>query len=213
MNKTMKQISDNVDCDKSTYHNYTDIYPIFLEQFRDTEFNLFEIGIDQGKSFELWKTYFPLAKIYGMDIGKSFIDERGEVFQGDQSNINDLTNMINNIGKCKVIIDDGSHVVTHQIDTFVYLFEHMLEDNGVFIIEDIECSYWKTDATIYGYPTGHLNIVDYFTKYNHEVNHHYNKGINSLNIKTITYGANCIIITKGNDNDKIYREYKHNDLI
>jgi hypothetical protein len=37
----MKQISDSVDCDKSTYHNYTDIYPIFLEQFRDTEFNLF----------------------------------------------------------------------------------------------------------------------------------------------------------------------------
>ena len=55
----MKQISDSVDCDKSTYHNYTDIYPTFLEQFRDIEFNLFEIGIDQGKSFELWKTYFP----------------------------------------------------------------------------------------------------------------------------------------------------------
>ena len=205
----MKQISDEVDCDKSTVHSYDEIYPIFLEQFRDTKFNLFEIGIDQGKSFELWKTYFPLAKIYGMDIGKSFIDERGEVFQGDQSDINQLVEITNKIGKCKVIIDDGSHVANHQIDTFVYLFEHMLEDNGVFIIEDIECSYWKADATIYGYPTGHLNIVDYFTKYNHEVNHHYSKYINSLNIKTITYGANCIIITKGNHNDKIKHEYFH----
>jgi hypothetical protein len=213
MNKTMKQISDDVKCDKSTYHNYTDIYPIFLEQFRDSEFNLFEIGIEQGKSFELWKQYFPLAKIYGMDINTSFIDKRGEVFQGDQSDINDLTKTIAKIGKCKVIIDDGSHVASHQIDTFTYLFDHMLEDNGVFIIEDIECSYWRPETTIYGYTTGDLNIVDYFTKHNHEINSHYNKSYNSLNIKTITYGANCIIITKGNDNDKIYREYKHNDLI
>jgi len=208
----MKQISDEIECSKGI-HRYEEIYPIFLEQFRDTEFNLFEMGIEYGKSFKLWKQYFPLAKIYGMDIGKSFIDERGEVFRGDQSNINHLIEITNKIGKCKVIVDDGSHVAEHQLLDFYYLFENILEDNGVYIIEDIECSYWKPNSKIYGYPTGYLNIVDYFTKHNHEVNYHYNKGINSLNIKTITYGANCIIITKGNDNDKIYREYKHNDLI
>jgi hypothetical protein len=207
MNKTMKQISDSVDCDKSTVHSYDEIYPIFLEQFRNIEFNLFEIGIDQGKSFNLWKQYFPLAKIYGMDISKSFIDERGEVFQGDQSDINQLIEVTNKIDKCKVIIDDGSHVVEHQLLSFYYLFEHILEDNGVYIIEDIECSYWTPTSTIYNYPTGYLNIVDYFTKHNHEVNHNYSNHQNPLNIKTITYGANCIIITKGNDNDKIERDY------
>lgn len=202
----MKQISDELNCSKGS-HRYEEIYPTYLERFRDTEFNLFEMGIDQGTSFELWKQYFPLAAIYGMDIGKSFIDERGEVFQGDQSDINQLIEITNKIGKCKVIVDDGSHVAEHQLLDFYYLFENVLEDNGVYIIEDIECSYWRPSSVIYGYLTGHLNIVDYFTKHNHEVNHRYSNFTNPLNIKTITYGANCIIITKGNDNDKIERDY------
>ena len=36
----MKQISDEVDCDKSTVHSYDEIYPIFLEQFRNIKFNV-----------------------------------------------------------------------------------------------------------------------------------------------------------------------------
>lgn len=202
--KTFKQIADQFNCDKANGHVYHEIYPLYIEQFRDKEFTLFEIGIDQGKSFELWKQYFPLAKIYGMDIGKEFKTDRGEVFKGDQSKLEDLKQVTDQIGKCELIIDDGSHFPEHQILTFEYLFNDVLTNNGVYIIEDTECSYWHPQRKIYDYPSGYLNLIDYFTKYNHKVNHQYNGFDNSLNIKTITFGPNCIIITKGdiNDNEK-----------
>ena len=199
--KTFREISDSVDCDKSTYHKYDKVYPDFLEKFRNESFNMFEIGIEAGKSFKIWQEYFPKAGIYGMDIGVSFKEERGEVFLGDQSNNEDLARMISNIGKCKFVIDDGSHMAEHQLKSFYYLFENMLEYGGVYIIEDIECSYWRPKSVLYGYETGHLNLIEYFTKLNHSVNSHYNLGKNDLHIKSITFAPNCIIITKKTEQD------------
>jgi hypothetical protein len=114
----------------------------------------------------------------------------------DQSKLQDLQAVAAHIKSCKVIIDDGSHHPEHQLKSFFYLFENVLEFGGVYIIEDIECSYWKPLSQIYGYETGYLNIVDYFTKLNHKVNSRYNLEKNELDIATITYSANCIIITK-----------------
>jgi hypothetical protein len=64
------------------------------------------------------------------------------------------------------------------------------------VIEDVECSYWKPSDQIYGYETGHLNLIDYFTKLNHMVNGDYNLIDNSLKIKKIIYSSNSITIEK-----------------
>ena len=209
----MTDISNEFNCDKSTYHNYTSIYPMFLEKFRNENFSLLEIGIDEGRSYKLWESYFTTARIYGMDISKSFSTNRGVVFQGDQSNLQHLQNVTENIDNCKIIIDDGSHIAEHQLTSFYYLFQNLLQDEGVYIIEDIECSYWNPKKDIYGYQTGYLNIVDYFTKLNHCVSNHYNLYDNPLNIKMISFAPNCIIILKGNEEDKIKREYKLKDKL
>jgi hypothetical protein len=201
MKKTFLEISNSVDCDKSTYHMYDKVYPDFIERFRDDSFSMFEIGIEAGKSFKIWEQYFPNAKIYGMDIGVSFKNERGEVFLGDQSKNEDLARIVSTIDKCKLILDDGSHIAEHQLKTFYYLFENLLEPGGVYIIEDIECSYWKPKSILYGYETGHLNIIEYFTKLNHAVNSHYSLYENNLHIKSITFAPNCIIITKKTQKD------------
>jgi hypothetical protein len=213
--RSFREISDSVDCDKTVYHKYDKIYPDFLESFRSEKFNMFEIGIDAGKSLKIWQEYFPNANIYGMDIGVSLKYDRGEVFLGDQSKNEDLVRISSNIGKCKFILDDGSHVADHQLKTFYYLFENLLEYGGVYIIEDIECSYWKPKSVLYGNETGYLNIVDYFTKLNHEVNSHYNLGENNLHIKSITFAPNCIIIKKKTEFDIIddEREYRFSDCI
>jgi hypothetical protein len=118
------------------------------------------------------------------------------VFQGDQSNLEILKHVCQTIGKCKLIIDDGSHVPEHQLKTFYHLFENLLEDGGVYVIEDVECNYWHPQQTIYGYETGYLNIVDYFTKLNHLVHTRYNGYHNPLNIQSVSFYPNCIIITK-----------------
>jgi hypothetical protein len=208
MNSLMTKLSNDLNCDKSTYHQYTEIYPIFLDKFKDENISLLEIGFNKGKSYKLWELYFNAAKIYAMDIDHSGTTERGEIFKGDQSNLDDLIKVSSNINNCKIIIDDGSHVAEHQLKSFHYLFENLLEDGGVYIIEDIECSYWSPDAMLYGYTTGYLNIVDYFSKLNHSVNNHYNLQPNPLNIKMITFAPNCIIIQKGNETDRVKKKYQ-----
>ena len=50
------------------------------------------------------------------------------------------------------------------------MFNNLLEYGGVYIIEDIECSYWRSEAKIYGYEIGHFNIVDYFKNKTDQIN-------------------------------------------
>lgn len=199
-NLDLGKISNKYNCDKSTHHQYDKIYPTFIDKLRDESISILEIGIDRGKSYKVWSEYFSKAKIWGMDINLEYETERGKVFLGDQSKTDDLKKICNHIistgNDCKLIIDDASHVPEHQLSTFYFLFKELLLPGGVYIIEDVECSYWKPESKIYGYETGHLNIIDYFTKLNHQVNWRYNGSENPLDINTITFGPNCIIITK-----------------
>ena len=211
--KNFKEISDFFNCDKTTYHEYDKHYPMFFDKWRDDSINIFEIGLDEGKSMNVWQNYFPYAKIWGMDISKSFKNSRCEVFVGNQNNINDLKRITNHIPKCNIIVDDGSHVAEHQLKTFYYLFENMLDWGGVYIIEDTECSYWAPDQEVYSFETGYLNLIDYFTKLNHDVNSHYSGLKNHLHIKSITYGANCIIIQKKEKDELLERGYRFKDKL
>lgn len=191
-----KKISDFYGCDKTLKHTYQRVYTKILENIRNEEFSLLEIGIDEGKSLNLWKDYLKNAKIYGLDINREFPHNRGYVFKGDQNKITDLQKIIFEIKSCKVIVDDGSHNPQHQVKTFNYLFENLLENGGYYIIEDIETSYWDPLSELYGYEIGYLNTVDYFTKLTHEINYNYNNKSNNLKIEFITFSPNCIIIKK-----------------
>ena len=205
-------LSNKYSCDKTTYHEYHKVYETFLKEFRNDYINLLEIGIDSGKSVNLWKDYFPNSKIWGVDRDIEWSDDRVSVLKVDQSKIEDLEDLVNKIPKCKLIIDDGSHVAEHQLMTFEFLFDKILLEGGIYIIEDIECSYWNPNSTIYSYKTGYLNIVDYFNKYNHELNSRYNLRNNSKGILSISYGPNCILIKK--DYNRENRPYNNiNNII
>jgi hypothetical protein len=212
---TLEQLGDKYQTDKTLHHGYHYFYPRFLEPLRNETFNMLEIGLgsfqdNTGNSPKLWKEYFPNANVFVMDINYEYKDEFGTIIRGDQSNIKDITKVANIVERAKFIIDDGSHHPEHQLLTFTHLFEYLLEPGGVYIIEDIECSYWKSTEDIYGYKTGYLNIIDYFTKYQHELNSEFHDGNNTLGISTITYGQNCIVITKQTEEEKSFfnREYR-----
>jgi hypothetical protein len=192
-----KEIGIKYDCDKVIRHKYHEVYPPIFDEFQNRDINLFEIGVDEGKSLKVWKEYYPNCNVFGLDIQDEIFNDDVKIFKGDQNNIDDLSNVISRIPKCDIIIDDGSHIAEHQLKTFHYLFENLLEDGGTYVIEDIECNYWNPEEQIYGYETGYLNIIDYFTKLNHQVNSNYNSTNNELRIKQITYSSNCIIIKKG----------------
>jgi hypothetical protein len=209
-------------CDKITKHGYHRFYDTFLLPYRyKKNIKLFEIGIDAGRSLKLWMDFMPYAKIYGMDKDLKISNEKFTIFQGDQSSIQDLNIIINEIKKVNIIIDDGSHVPRHQILSFNYLFKNLLDFDGIYIIEDIETSYW-TNGELYEYPINvgynhSENIVKIFRDIADIVNREFltKENIKSLpkiididNLKyisSITFGGNCIIIKKMSQHE--YKKY------
>ena len=218
MNNNFKNLGIKHGTDKVDPHGYNFFYPKYLEPFRGDEFNMLEIGYQGGHSCRMWQEYFPKANIFAMDINIEGEDptrmfarfENHIVFKGDQSNINDLNRVSSAIGSAKFIIDDGSHQPTHQIETFNFLFKNLLEPGGVYIIEDIECNYWDEESSIYGYRIGVFNAIDYTKKLIDYVNSEFSKKENKLKISSITYGQNCIIITKQTEEEERYfnRNYR-----
>jgi len=222
--KNFLQIGHEAGTDKIFHHGYDRYYPMFLNNIRNMEDAMLEIGIDRTHSLKLWLDYFPKAFIYGLDIGVELEQERVKVFKADQSNINDLINVRNIITKpIRFIIDDGSHIPEHQILTFDYFFRNLLQPGGVYIIEDIEVSYWTKNgcygyASNYGYknPTSLIehtkSLVDtingeFLTDYAKEDNKislgKISKETSEM-ISSMTYGQNCIIFVK-----KIPEEMKY----
>ena len=205
--------------DKVTYHRYDLIYPHFLSLLND-DISMLEIGLGTysdgtGYSRNLWKEYFPESRVYVMDIHEEFEDEIGSVIRGDQSRIEDLIKVSEICGPLDFIIDDGSHHPEHQIKSFNLLFDKNLKDGGLYIIEDIECSYWNPNATVYGYETGYLNIIDYFTNLSHSINFEFSGQPNKLRISQITFAKNCILIKKQTEEEVELdrREYRFKEKL
>lgn len=211
--------------DKITHHGYERFYDYFLLKFKHKKINFLEIGVESGASIKMWKRYFSRAKIYGMDIGHEYDHSRGKVFKGDQSKLADLKKVVKQIKHSDFIIDDGSHVPEHQLLSFNYLFENLLNYGGVYIIEDIETSYWQ-NINLYGYivNSGYNkknNIVNIFKNITDIVNREFlepedikkvnsNGQISLVNLKyisSIMFGQNCIIINKMTKDE--YKKYGH----
>lgn len=182
--------------DKVSHHGYHFCYPLFLNEFRNLEFNLLEIGYFYGSSINLWKDFFPKAKVFSADINAITNQPNHIILKCDQSKISDLKNLVQNIKTAKIIIDDGSHNPNHQIDTFYFLFKELLDYGGIYIIEDIETSYWDEECENCGYIKGNYNCIDYTKKLIDLVNSEFSNIENKLKISFITYSQNCIIIKK-----------------
>lgn len=136
--------------DKWGAHRYAQHYQRHFAPLRDRPVTLLEIGIggysrsgQGGASLRMWKHYFPLGSIYGLDIhDKSFVAEpRIRTFQGDQSDPALLAKIVAEIGPPDIVIDDGSHQVKHVLATFEILFP-MLAPDGIYVVEDTQTSYW-----------------------------------------------------------------------
>jgi hypothetical protein len=202
--------------DKVSGHNYHLYYHDVLNHLRDKPIHMLEVGVQHFNSIDMWKAYFPLAKIYGIDINKEYKDDRICIYRADQSNRDQLNSVISQMKtRCDFINDDGSHIPEHQILTFDLFFTEVLNYGGVYIIEDIETSYWKRNG-LYGYETryGYQHPNSLIEKFKH-VCDYVNKrflGADDLAmlkekltglspatldaISSITFAQNCIIIKK-----------------
>jgi hypothetical protein len=131
---------------KAPAHNYTQIYDEILAPLRNFEINLLEIGMGHypinGYSLRMWLEYFPKAKIHIIDIYErnfncnfEFDKSRVSFYCLDQGNESDLQNFASKFEDefFDIIIDDGSHVGSHQILTFEKLFPKLKFDANYFI--------------------------------------------------------------------------------
>jgi hypothetical protein len=94
----------------------------------------------------MWKHYFgPRAKIFGVDINpkcKQAEEDQIRVLIGDQEDRKFLRSIPNILPRIDILIDDGGHRMNQQIATFEELFP-FIDENGVYVCEDLHTSYWK----------------------------------------------------------------------
>lgn len=131
--------------DKDTVHTYIDVYAELLRPYRETAKNILEIGLFSGQSLRMWEQYFT-GKCYGIDFSDQPLglqDLRPMIAEGthniiimDGTNQNDIEKNFGDI-VFDVIIDDGSHQLQHQLDSYKYFKSHIAK-GGVYIIEDIQ---------------------------------------------------------------------------
>ncbi len=128
------------------WRHYFEIYDRHLSRFRGTDVQVLEFGVAQGGSMQMWKQYFgPRCRIYGVDKNpacKQVEEAQVEVFIGDQQDREFLRRLAGELPRIDVLIDDGGHRMKQQIHTFEELFPRV-EENGVYLCEDLHTSYWR----------------------------------------------------------------------
>jgi uncharacterized coiled-coil protein SlyX len=148
MRKTFRQLFEqHKEKVSDKWSSYLDEWDWLFAPYRDREIRILEIGIQNGGSLEIWGKYFSNAsKIIGCDINPKceqlhFSDSRITVILGD-ANSDDCENKINQVmSKLDIIIDDGSHKSSDIVRSFGRYFPH-LNDDGIYIVEDLHTSYW-----------------------------------------------------------------------
>ena len=205
--------------DKVYHHFYHRFYPKYLESFRSfpENFGMIEIGVEREKSLLTWLDYFEKAFVYGIDINIEKKGERYEIFKVDQSQSSQLEKFEKQLSrKIFFILDDGSHIPEHQLLTFDRFFKNLLLPGGVYIIEDIETSYWKRGG-LFGYNTNYginhpKSVIEVFKKIVDYINQEFLSLSDQANlmafihekispetlslIQSISFAQNCIVITK-----------------
>lgn len=157
------------------WHHYFQIYERHLGHLRGTPFKMLEIGVFRGGSLEMWRTYFGAqAEITGIDIDPScakFDGLAGTVRIGSQADVDFLRKTVEEMGGIDVVIDDGSHDNLHISKSFDVLFP-MLSDGGIYIVEDLHCSYWPSFSGGYSTPWSFINRVKRLVDDMHHWYHH-----------------------------------------
>lgn len=157
-------LADQYGSDKGTLfnaHGYTRVYNHMFERLRGNSIVLLEMGLhrfeadgrrprnveggvasaiaEKAPSLEIWRTFFPKARIFGFDIddfSRVSID-RCTILRGDMASSDDLERLVQAIGQpIDIAIDDASHASHHQQIALGHLFPH-IRSGGMYVIEDL----------------------------------------------------------------------------
>ena len=170
---TLLDLADKYKPSKFTFSHaaYQRFYPTFFEKYRNQKIKMLEIGIDTGAGSLLWKEYFPLADLWGMDINSATSESQGgksiNMVIGSQQNRTFLENDLiqQTGGEFDIIIDDGGHHFEQQSLSYEILFSKALKPGGYYIIEDIETSFWQKGVSLYGQNISRGGCAEQYTMF------------------------------------------------
>ncbi len=145
------KLCEQADGDKNRL-GYTQYYAKHFDSIRNDVNKFFEIGLANGASTRMWLDYFPNADIYGLEnqmgSGEEFEgtkskfgeDVVAKMFEGDQSERDDLSGFVTKFGNdFDIIIDDGGHCMNEQCISLGYLFPYV-KSGGYYVVEDLHTS-------------------------------------------------------------------------
>jgi hypothetical protein len=145
---SLETLADNLRTDKNTTHSYLPLYQQLLISKKGSAKNVLEIGIWKGGSIKLWHEFFTNATIYGLDIMD--YNEVWDVLKNNEKIVlhtsidayeDDFINKYFTNKKFDFIIDDGPHTL-ESMKKFIKSYSPLMEEDGIFIIEDIPCWEW-----------------------------------------------------------------------
>jgi hypothetical protein len=150
--------------DKTTRHRYEEMYWAELSKIvtrlRGAP-RIMEIGLGcfmpngPGGSAKMWRSLFPMSSIHIFEYleicGREWEEQNpgvAVVHYGDQSKAIDLIHATEGEQSFDLIVDDGSHVGSHQYISLLTLWKK-LSFGGSYIVEDIHgnCMNWAVPGT------------------------------------------------------------------
>jgi hypothetical protein len=211
---SLTELAEEFGSDKWGVHRYTPHYERHFAPLRDREMLVLELGIggyarerQGGASLRMWKWFFPRAQVVGVDIeDKSFVDEpRITSFQGSQTDRALMRRIAKLFGAPAIVIDDGSHRPPHVIKSFQTLFP-MLEDGGLYVIEDVQTSYWpawKGSLDLDDPSTSMAMVKRLLDGLNHEefLDDDYEASYTDLHVVAVHCYHNLVIVEKGDNRE------------
>lgn len=163
MKSYRKAFFENRRFSSDKWEHYFEIYDHLLKHLYDTDINFVEIGVQNGGSLEIARNLFgSQSKIIGIDIDPSckHLETAGvasKIIIGSQVEDRCLNELIDVTAEIDVVIDDGSHIQSHMIATFIKLFPHV-KQNGIYIIEDTHTNFSpEHQESFFG-----IGLYDYF---------------------------------------------------
>ncbi len=129
--------------------SFLEVYERLFAPLRHAPVNLLEVGIHRGGSLLLWRDYFELGTIVGLDQHHVAIQDgsgRIRAYQGSQQDTALLDRIAVQAAPSgfDIVIDDASHIGRLSRTTFRHVFDRHLKPGGIYVIEDWGAGYWPT---------------------------------------------------------------------
>lgn len=184
--------------------HYFDIYHRHFARFRGRPCTVLEFGVFHGGSLQMWRDYFgPQARIVGVDNNPRLttLGEPGiEIILGDQGDRAFLRRLAQQLGRIDVLIDDGSHIMAHQIATLEELYR-AVDPDGVILVEDTHTSYWREHGgglhTPFSFMEYAKRLVDELNAWHSRDPHSFAPGPFTRSTRSMHFYDSVVVIEKG----------------